>query len=201
MASSFELKVIGLDKLTKKLEQIPVEIQDGLDRAFQQASKDWENGAVRDAPVYDGKLRGSITSARVGFLHYRISAGVFYAPFVEFGTKKRVQIPRGLEAVAAKYRGGGRRGNFKDLLESIEKWVRKKKIRTVGGEKAASVYSQGRNRRVKRRKGTYSAAAYWIALNIVKNGIKPQPYFFKQKQQAVNTISREVAQIYKRVRL
>lgn len=198
MASSFSLKVHGLDALTKKIHTLPQVITDDLDRAFQEAAQAWENGAVRDAPVYDGKLRGSIRSARKGVLWYSVSANVFYAPYIEFGTKKKARIPSDLQGIAAEFKGG-KGGSFKDLLAAIEKWVRKNGIKEVSGKKAAAVRSKGRYKRVKRRAGTYSAAAYWIALNIAKNGIKPHPYFFKQKQTAVNIISREVTNIYKKI--
>lgn len=181
MASSFSLKVIGLDALTKKIHTMPQVITDGLDRAFQEASTAWENGAVRDAPVYDGKLRGSIRSTRKGFLWYSVSANVFYAPYIEFGTKKKARIPSDLQTVAAQFKSGNG-GSFKDLLAAIEKWVRKNGIRGVG------------------KKTTQKQVAFLIAVSIARNGIKPHPYFFKQKQTALNIISREVTNIYKQIK-
>lgn len=180
MASSFSLKVVGLDALTKKIHTMPQVITDGLDRAFQEAAQAWENGAVRDAPVFDGKLRGSIRSTRKGILWYSVSANVFYAPYIEFGTKKKARIPSDLQAVAAEFKGG-KGGSFKDLLAAIQKWVRKTGIKASG------------------KKQTQKQIAFLIAVSIARNGISPHPFFFKQKQTAVNIISREVTNIYKRI--
>lgn len=180
MASTFSLKVIGLDSLTKKIHTLPTVIQDGLDRALNEASNAWVNGAVRDAPVYDGKLRSSIRATRKGYLWYSVSSNVFYAPYVEFGTKRKARVPGELQAIAAEYRGG-KAGSFKDLLAVIEKWVRKKRIRSTG------------------KKTTYKQTAFFIAMSIAKNGINPHPYFFKQKQTAQNIVQREVVNIYKQI--
>jgi HK97 gp10 family phage protein len=179
MASSFSLQVKGLDQLIKKFKEAPKEIVEDLDRAFVQAANTWVNGAVQEAPVFDGKLKGSIRFERAGVLHFTIIAGVFYAPYIEFGTKKKVRVPPGLNEVAAQYKGGTG-GSFKDLLASIEKWVRKNNI--------------GDRKKIK-------STAFVIAVSIAKNGLKPQPFFFKQMPKAEAIIVNEFKEIQKRVSL
>lgn len=190
MASSFSLKVVGLDALTKKIHTIPVEIADGLDRAMNEASNAWVNGAVRDAPTYDGKLRGSIGSQKKGYLWYSVSANVFYAPYIEFGTKKKAKIPSDLQQVASQFKGG-KGGSFKDLLRVIAKWVKKNGI--------GATYSVKTRRKNRQSKADVNSIVYLIARSIATNGISPHPYFFKQKQTAVNIIQREVTNIYKKI--
>lgn len=197
MASSFSIEVKGIEVLRGKITGAKKAMVQEVDRALQSAANDWANAAVRDAPVYDGKLRGSITSKKAGTLHYSVSANVFYAPYVEFGTKKRVDIPAGLQDIAAQYKGAkAGSGDFKALVLAIEKWVKKNRIKTVG-DKDAKAVKAGKYSETKRRAKTYSAAAFWIALSIIKNGIKPHPYFFKHKQTAENAITKDIELMYK----
>lgn len=179
MASSFNLQVKGLDKLIKDFEKLPNEIQDGLDRSLNAGANNWANGAVRDAPVYDGKLRGSIRSERKGYLWYAVSANVFYAAYVEFGTKNKVQVPSDLQAIAAEFKGG-RGGSFADLLDNITRWVKAKGI------------ASGKD---------LKSAAFLIARSIAKNGISPHPYFFKQKVPTETFIENEIRELEKQIQL
>jgi hypothetical protein len=103
-----------------------------------------------------------------------IVAQKFYAPFMEFGTKGKYTPIPGTEEIAAQFKGY-KGGDFMNLLRMIVRWVRRKGL--------TGTYSV----KTQRRKGSkinqfaedYSAA--WpIALSILKNGINPHPYFFKQ---------------------
>lgn len=193
MAYAFRIR--NLDKLTRRLEKYSETRQKAVDAEIGAGFKDAERLAKGYAPVNDGRLKGSIVAepSRNG---WRLTANTFYAPYVEFGTKGKTQVPPGLERYAAQFKGGSKRGNFKMLLEQIEDWVKKKRIKTVGGEKAQSVRG-GRQNKVKRRAGSYRAAAYWIALSIVKNGIKPQPFFFRSWNRVRVEIFKNVAKAMK----
>ena len=195
MASSFNLQVKGLDKLIKDFEKLPNEIQDGLDRSLNAGANNWANGAVRDAPVYDGKLRGSIRSERKGYLWYAVSANVFYAAYVEFGTKKKVQVPSDLQAIAAEFKGGRGGGSFQDLLKNIERWVKKQGIAGIYNVKSRKL-SQS-----KASKAAIKSAAFLIARSIAKNGISPHPYFFKQKVPTETFIENEIRELEKQIQL
>tara|TARA_R100000501_G_C2546675_1_gene63127 strand:+ start:161 stop:550 length:390 start_codon:yes stop_codon:yes gene_type:complete len=82
----FSLKVLGLDKLNKKLNSKntlgkPLSEQIGLTTAQLEA------GVKKATPVVTGRLRGSIFS-EINPHKSVVGTNVFYAPFVEFGTSR-----------------------------------------------------------------------------------------------------------------
>lgn len=116
-------------------------------------------GAIAKVPKMFGVLRNSI-SLKYGAegLAVRVDSNADYAPYVEFGTKSKVEVPPELAEYASQFRGG-KGGSFDDLLESIKLWAL--------------------------RKGLPESAAYPIAVKIAKEGVKAQPFLypaFKEEQ-------------------
>ena len=103
-----------------------------------------EGGLLRSIyPIYGDMYSGVVASAR-------------YAAYIEFGTRKfaadRVaQLPDTWQQLAAQSKGSSG-GTFKELLESITAWCK--------------------------RKGIDEAAAYPIAKKILINGIRPRPFLY-----------------------
>ena len=83
-------------------------------------------------------------------MFYSIIVGLNYGVYVEFGTGKQVQVPSELRDIASKFKG--RKGSFKEGLESIKDWCRSK--------------------------GIDEKAAYPIFISILEKGITPQPYLY-----------------------
>jgi HK97 gp10 family phage protein len=172
-----KVSTIGLDDLTERIRKASSIVRDDIARELADAAADYEARVIKDVPINDGALKRSVHKAKIGENQWEVYVGSSYAPFLEFGTKGKYQPIPGYEDVAAQFKGKGK-GTFKQLLEAIEKWVKKNGIKKVGEEKAKSV--RNKKGKVKRKAGSYSATAFWIALSIVKNGIKPHPFFYKQ---------------------
>jgi len=172
-----KVKITGVAGLKAEFASMVKELPVIVDGELQTAAQEWVSLAKKDAPADQAALRQAISYFKASTSHgisYSVSAQVFYAPFMEFGTKGRYQPIPGTEEIAAQFKGY-KGGDFMDLLRAIVRWVRRKGI--------TGTYSV----KTRRRKGTkvnqyaedYSAA--WpIALSILKNGIKPHPFFFKQ---------------------
>jgi hypothetical protein len=103
------------------------------------------------APKDEGFLQNRITVKEISQLEYEYVAQDKKAAWLEFGTKKKVQIPSELSDVAQKYKGIGL-GSGLNARQTIYDWCK--------------------------RKGIPKEAWYPIYREIVTNGIKPHPYFF-----------------------
>lgn len=172
----FKVSLIGLNGMKAQFASAAKDLHEIVSSEVQAAGADYAAGARRDAPVDQGALKGSISYYMDGDMNAVIVAQKFYAPFVEFGTKGKYTPIPGTEQIAAQFKGY-KGGDFMELLRMIVRWVKRKGI--------AGTYSV----KTKRRTGSkinqlaedYSAA--WpIALSILRNGISPHPYFFKQQE-------------------
>lgn len=177
----FNVKVKGLASLQKQILTASEEVRSVCEKEVQAAGQDWVAGAVRDAPVDQGALKSAISfkqsdthTASGSLIAVEIVAQKFYAPFVEFGTKGRYQPIPGTEDIAAQFKGH-KGGDFQELLRNIVRWVKRKGI--------AGTYSVKTQRRTGSKINQLAedyGAAWPIAMSILKNGIHPHPFFFKQ---------------------
>jgi bacteriophage HK97-gp10 putative tail-component len=159
MAKGFQIKTVGLEGIERILAQAPDAIIKEVGAIFEDAGKRFVQRAKRDAPKDTGFLAGQITSAKTGALRVVISSQSRYAGYLEFGTKSHFRSIPGFEAVAAELKGKGS-GSFKDMVDNVTQWARRKGVHFAGT--------------------TPEQTGYLIARSIMRNGIEPRPYFFKQ---------------------
>jgi len=108
--------------------------------------------AKSNVPVYQGRLRASLRHIMSrNKLSVRVWTNVEYAPFVEFGTKSKTQIPAELSQMAAQFKQSGT-GDFDIFLKDIKQWCKKK--------------------------GIPEQAAFPIAMKLINVGQKPQPFLY-----------------------
>lgn len=112
-------------------------------------SIDAELNAKKLAPKNLGNLRNSISAKQVDDLNWQLLASEIYAPFVEFGTGGKVDIPKGFKTFAEQFKNSAT-GSFEDGLISIKSWCR--------------------------NKGIDEKFAYPILVSLIKNGMEAQPY-------------------------
>ena len=107
-----------------------------------------------------GRLSGNIEYIKVSPLNYEFVAAEFYAPFVEFGTKKKVRIPAGYEQLAAESGQAAKAsaGAGGDFNRKIAEWAKRKGLKPLPGQ-------------------TFAGMVFLIKMEILKNGIKAQPFF------------------------
>lgn len=84
-------------------------------------------------------------------LSAKVWTNVEYAPYVEFGTKSKVSVPAEIMQYASQFMGSTK-GTFKDLVEQIKLWCK--------------------------RKGIPPEAAFPIALEIAIVGSNPHPHLY-----------------------
>lgn len=190
MATGFSFKVQGLDRLIKVFNDLPKQTQKELSTELDFTASEIRDGAKRDAPTDEARLKQSISKKKTGPLEFEDIAQSFYAGYLEFGTKTKAVIPAGLEDIASQLKGPvAGQGNPIDALTA---WVKRKGI--------AGTFST----KTRRRQGSKTTkeqqdrqVAFLIWQKIKKFGIKPRPYFFKQMAPAEERLRRRLAAIIK----
>lgn len=181
----FNVQVKGLASLQKQIETASEKVKEVCMQEVQAAGQDWVAGAVRDAPVDQGALKGSISfkqsdthTAAGSLISVEIVAQKFYAPFVEFGTKGKYKPIPGTEEIAAKFKGY-KGGDLNEMIRMIARWMRKK---GGGHRKTPRFGKQGKyNKKSEADQFQDDFKLAWpLVLYILINGINPHPYFFKQ---------------------
>ena len=188
----FKVKVTGLAGLKAEFATLSSDLPKIVSSELQSMSQEWVLLAKKDAPADQATLKGGISFSQRDKLVYDIFSNAFYSPFMEFGTKGKYQPIPGTEKIAAEFKGY-KGGDFMELLRNIVRWVKRKGI--------TGTYS------VKTRKRTGSkinqiaedySAAWPIAMSILKNGVNPHPFFFKQMHivwpQMVRNVERRIAE-------
>lgn len=131
-----------------------------------------------------------------------IEASAFYASFVEFGTRKFAadqiaKLPKEWKDIAAQTKGKTR-GNFEDMVKSIAQWL---SDRGKGADTAVvgrfSTKTRKRLGSKKTQEEENLRAAYPIALKILRDGVKAQPYFYPAVTKNINNFRKELDKVFK----
>ena len=99
--------IVGTDALLKKFKSFGQEGEKSFNQVTKVAAEAIKEGAKQRTPVDTGKLRQSISSQKEEGISYKIYSAEPYAPYMEFGTGGLVDIPKGWEGLAAKFKGKG----------------------------------------------------------------------------------------------
>lgn len=172
-----KVSLIGFDQYLRRIQQAKKDVQAEVSSEIKAAGMMFRDGAKRDLVSLGGDTGGlanSITLKEIDAFNVDVTEEKFYAPFIEFGTKgKYFPIP-GTEEIAAQFKGY-KRGDFRQMVEAIKAWVKRKGIVAI-----YSVKTQRRTKFNKAEAARTEQAAWLIALSILKKGINPKPHFFKQ---------------------
>jgi hypothetical protein len=174
--SLIKANVIGLDQLKARIQNATKETQTLVDAELEAAAMNFVGLAKKDLASQGGDrgtLLRSITYNKKADLQYTVSANVFYAPFIEFGTKSKFNPYPGTEEFASQYKGAKGSGTLR-LIDAIKGWVKRKRIAT--GKEVDRV-------------------AFLIARSIYKNGISAKPFFFKQITPVRNNLVQNVTRV------
>jgi hypothetical protein len=172
----------GLEALDTLLKKYAGQLPDEVNMELSAGAEDIARTARTIAPVgVTGLLRSKIIVNHAPFIH-EVVADTDYAPFVEFGTGKKVKIPAGLEQYAAQFKGPTNRGNINDFRKSLAEWVRRKGI--TGNARGAGSDDD-------------RYIAYWMSIRILQNGIKAQPFFFRSADANYPKIIARVEEVLK----
>lgn len=174
--AGFTFDITNLSEVMGKLKDLDKRVQQDVKDEINASALNIQSGAKRLAPVNLGQLRNSIylkeRTVENGYV-FTIGSSASYAPYVEFGTGGKVSIPKGFEELAGSFKGK-KGGKFKDMVDALAQWVRKKGI---GG-------------------GNDRSIAYAIAISILRKGLRPQPFlipsFEAEKPKMINNIKKAI---------
>lgn len=171
------IKITGIKELMQDINKTVQNAEQGVYKALVK----FESNVVKDAKAQlqsktsnTGKLANSIFGdVRDNVATVVVTAN--YAAYIEFGTRKFAAayvatLPQDWKSYAATFKGKGG-GTMDEFIQNIMEWVQQRGIgalKTKSGNNSTSVSSLD----------AMQSAAYAIALNILQNGIRPQPYLY-----------------------
>jgi HK97 gp10 family phage protein len=175
----FTFDITNISEVLGKLQSFDKKVQQDVKDEVNASALNIQSGAKRLAPVNLGQLRNSIylkeQKVDKGFV-FTVGSNASYAPYVEFGTGGKVSIPAGFEELASGFKGK-KAGTFKDMVQALTLWVRRKGI---GG-------------------GNDKSIAYAIAISILKKGMRPQPFlipsFETEKPKMISNIKKAIENV------
>lgn len=166
----FSVNLQGIKEVQEALKNIDVSVKKDVSNEINASALKIQNDAKRLAPVNFGQLRNGIQLEKVSDLTFSVESKASYSPYVEFGTGGKVSVPADFQAYAQTFKGG-KGGKFKDFVAALTLWVKRKGI------------GNGKNDK---------GLAYVIALNILRKGLRPQPFLIpayeKEKPQLIKRI-------------
>ena len=178
--AGFTFDIGNLSDVLKKLETLDAKVQQGVKDEISASALNIQSGAKRLAPVNFGQLRNSIylkeQKVEKGIV-FTVGAKASYAPYVEFGTGGKVSIPAGFEELASGFKGK-KAGTFKDMVQALTLWVKRKGI---GGGKDKSI-------------------AYAIAISILKKGMRSQPFLIPAFETEKPKMIKNILNVLKNVK-
>jgi len=139
MASKFSFEVQGLNRLIKSVKKLGQEIEDRVDADIEKFVEEVNEEQVRKTPVNLNGLRVANQVRNIKPLNWELFNYILYAPYVDFGTGKLVNVPAELQDYAIQFKGRGiREVNLparpfffepfmrrrKELVENIKKSIR-----------------------------------------------------------------------------
>ena len=169
-----KVKLVGFKQFENLLKQAPERLKTELEGEVKLAAENYRDLAVKDAPKNTGTagLSGSITVKNTNQLTWEVVVGAKYAPYMEFGTKGKFTPIPGVNSSPYMGKTGG---TAEQALESIKKWVKAKAIRFQSAGTYKTGKKKGQNKNL-----TLEQTAHLIFHFIMLNGVKAQPFFFKQ---------------------
>jgi HK97 gp10 family phage protein len=171
------IKLKGFDKTIKDVQKLATDANKNAKIALVDFGTRVETQAKRDAPADEGKLRSSINSTfDQRKFTVKITVATDYAAYQEFGTRKFAAayvgtLPQEWRTYAATFKGKTG-GSMDEFIQAIMAWVKRKGIGadiTKSGNVSSSASSLDKQQQ----------AAYWIAINILQNGIKPKKFLYE----------------------
>lgn len=167
-------KITGLKETQAKFNALPARLKIEIKAEIQNSANEWVGLAKRDAAQNGdtGTLIREISSLQVGELTWEVVSGANYAGYVEFGTRSRVEIPTGLEAVASEVQAQ-KTSTSVSAKEAIFAWCK--------------------------RKGIDEKLWYPIFISLMTKGMHAHPYFFKQRAIIEPQLRQRIDQILKSI--
>jgi len=173
--SKFTFEIQGLDKLQAKIKTLPKDVQEevvGEIQAWGYEVNGKQLALISQQKIQDLGALQQNTKAMPTKDGVELISNVYYAPFIEFGTGAKVKVPSEVTAYAAQFRGK-KQGTFKEFVVKMRGWLK--------------------------RNGYNEKLAFIAALNKIKNGSEPRPYFFdpylKNRKKLIERINKVISDL------
>lgn len=151
---AFYVNLRGLKGVEDALNNLNSKVKNDVGNEINASALKILTDAKRAAPVNFGQLRNQIALVQESDLTFRVEAKASYSAYVEFGTGPQTSVPVDFQAYAQQFKGK-EGGKFKDMVEALTLWVKRKGIGTGQNDKSL---------------------AYVIARSILLKGMRPQPF-------------------------
>ena len=188
------LEILGGKAVRRMFDIAAQKMGPELSKEMNASALTIEENAKRLAPGDFGKLRQSIKHNIGEPLMKTVYSELHYAPYIEFGTGKKVfkikggdEVPSKYRAYAAKFKGKGK-GDYYDFLNAILDWVKRKKLAQI-----TNSYT-GRKRT---SKADLLLVAETVAWHILKNGIPAQPFLIPAYEKERPKLIKRIQQLLK----
>jgi HK97 gp10 family phage protein len=165
----------GIDQVIRELRAVGKDIEKLIDAETLSIAMQVEGDAKKLAPKNLGKLAQSISHEKIKESNYKITVNEFYAAYMEFGTGTKVRVPSEFANMAESFKG--KRGNYRQGLESIKLWCK--------------------------QKGIDEKFAYVIFASILGAGVNPQPFLYpswiKGKKDYLDNLKKLLSKYNKKI--
>lgn len=207
--SSFNINISGLDEVKNNIQKITQQAQTKVQNALNTFGVNTVADAKTNSPIDEGFLRNSITFDEK-VLEVEVVVAANYAAYLEFGTRKFAaayvnSLPAEWQKFAEQFRGAGG-GTFKELVARLTAWVHRKGLgsgfalgnkKSIGVAGTFSIKTGKRTGNQQTQESEDKQAAYVIALKILREGIRPQPFLFPAVEKNRIALLNELKEIFK----
>lgn len=150
------MKIKGVNSVIAELRAKSKDIDVLIDAETEAIAIQIENDAKQRAPKNLGDLARSISHEKVSDSNYKVTVNEIYGVYMEFGTGAKVSVPPEFAEMASTFKGQ-KNGTFADFIKSMTLYFEQK---------------------------GYDTKNVWIAcINILNNGINPQPFLYPAWQK------------------
>jgi hypothetical protein len=192
--AGFALDLLGGKAVRRMVEIAAEKAGPELVKEMNASALNIEREAKRLAPGNFGKLRQSIKHNIGEPLMKSVYSDLHYAPYVEFGTGKKVfklknggTVDSKYRAYAAQFKGKGK-GDYYDFLQAILLWVQRKKL--------AQIQNSYTGRR-RTSQADLLLVAETVAWNILKNGVPAQPFLIPAYEEEKPKLLKRIRNLFK----
>ena len=192
------LEILGGKAVRRMFDIAAQKMGPELSKEMNASALTIEKTAKRLAPGNFGKLRQSIKHNIGEPLMKSVYSELGYAPYIEFGTGKKVfktksggVVNSKYKAYASRFKGNGK-GDYKEMLEALILYVKRKKL--------AGTYKVKSKRRVgnkEKRLEEDTRLAKTMAYFILKNGIPAQPFLIPAYDEERPKLIKRIQQLLK----
>jgi HK97 gp10 family phage protein len=177
-------KLDGVQDAINRLAKVGGQVAEDVEDELGAGANDIRASAARNISSQiqntTRQMLGGLYVAQIGPLLFEVGNNVYYAPYVEFGTRRRVQVPEEMREIAEEIRKRPKRGNYEDMIDSLTQWLKKKGTAATQIDVVRSGKRKGQFKKASKLRQEImlreqaKSIAYWINLN----GIHPQPFLY-----------------------